>query len=194
MRPNELVQKLVGLEELVKNVRQLLRRDARPGIRDRDHDIAIVSRHRKRHLSAPVGELEGVREKVAKHFVDAVFIPESRRWKTVAVVNCKRYVALRGQHGKRALQGVEEAWQIHLPHIELATTRLEAADVQQALDQPRQGVCLLVDGIENLFLFRRQFAVDSLSQQLQIADDDVDRCLELVGGYSNEFRTETLQL
>ena len=72
--------------------------------------------------------------------------------------------------------------QVDLSHIELASTRLEPADVQQSLDESGEAICLLVDRFEDFLLLCRHFSIDAFFEQLEIADDDVDRGLQLVRG------------
>src|SRR6266550_710508 len=83
---------------------------------------------------------------------------------------------------------------VDLPHFDLAAACLEPADVEKPFYQSGERVCLLVDRFQDLALAGRDRPVDALLEQIEIADDDVDRRLQLVGRNGNKFRTQALQL
>ena len=60
-------QRLVGLGEHVEDVRQQLRRDARPVVADPDHDLPPLLLGGERDLAPLVGVLRGVVQQVGEH-------------------------------------------------------------------------------------------------------------------------------
>src|SRR5437763_9920832 len=89
---------------------------------------------------------------------------------------------------------MKEAIEVDLPPLELAAARFEAADVEQTLHQSRERLRLLSQCRADLALLRVELAVNIFLQQLEIADDDIDRSLELVRCDRYEFGLELVEL
>ena len=110
------------------------------------------------------------------------------------MVNRKRDIPLGGQDRERAFERAEEPANVDLTHVELTAACLEAADVEQSLDEARQRVRLFTDRLEDFLLLRRKLAVNPFLQEIQVADDDVDRGLQLVRRHAHELRAQPLEL
>src|SRR5215212_2177132 len=79
---------IICLVEFVENVWQLPWRDTGTRILDRADDGPVLGGDRQGNLTATLGELEGVGNKVSQYFIDAVLIPICE-WRQVAMVDCK---------------------------------------------------------------------------------------------------------
>jgi len=89
---------------------------------------------------------------------------------------------------------VQEAVEVDLPALELAAAGFEPTDVEQPLDQSGQSLRLFAQSRANLALLWVELSINIFLEQLEIADDDVDRSLELVRCNRNEFRLELVEL
>src|SRR5678815_5512465 len=89
---------------------------------------------------------------------------------------------------------MKKAVEIDLPPLELSAARLEPAYVEQPLHEPRERLCLLSQCSADFTLPGIQLAVNILLKELEISDDDVDRCLELVRCHRHEFGFQLVQL
>src|SRR5512141_488945 len=182
------------LEEFLEDVRQLLGGDADPGVTHRDGYFVLGPFDAQLDRAAAVGELERVREKIAEHFVDAVFVPEDVCRKVARANDAEVDLALKRQHLERRLERMQEAVEVHLSPLELAATRLETADVEQALHQSRERLSLLAERRADFALLGIELSVDVFLEQLEISDDDVDRCLQLVRRNRHELRLQLVEL
>jgi hypothetical protein len=68
------------------------------------------------------------------------------------VIDAENDLALHGEHRKRVLQRHEQPLQVHASDIELAATRFETADVEQALYQSCQRIRLFLQCRQDLAL------------------------------------------
>src|SRR5678815_121299 len=127
---------VAGLEEFLEDVRQLFCRNSHSRIANCETHLILGAFDEKLHCATAIGELECIREKIAEHFVDAVFIPENMRRRLAAANNTEVDLALKCQHLERCLERMKESIEIYLPALELAAARFEPADVEQSLHQP----------------------------------------------------------
>ena len=154
------------------------------------------SERRRRQLDATAraGELEGVREQVAHHLVDPVHVPLDLVGESVGHRHAEVHAALHGEHVERALQLVEQVGEADRPWIDASAPRLEAGDVEQMGGETRQRLALRLDGGEHLGLLGGQRSVDPVLHELKIAEDDVDRRLQLVRRDRDELGLQLVEL
>ncbi len=139
-------------------------------------------------------ELERVGEEVADDFVDAIGVPVHLEGQPVLALDAELDLTLHGEHVERALELRQHVVEVHGARLETAAARLEPTDVEQLIHQPRQRVRLRLEGAKHLRVSRVHRPVDALVEQLQVADHDVDRRLELVRRDGHEFRLELVEL
>src|SRR5688500_12807749 len=185
---------IVRLIELLEDVRQLLRRD--PGARVTHLDLHVMVRwgRGQLHGAARWSELEGVREQVAHDFVDAIGIPLYFLGKPIAHRDPELDAALYGQHVEGALELVEQGGEMDRARLDAPAARLESRHVQQLSGQPRERAPLRLDRREDLGLFARERSVYAVLHELKVAQDDVDRRLQLVGCDRHELRLQLVEL
>src|SRR5690348_15907270 len=184
---------VVRLEELLEDVRQLLQRDAGARVAYIEMHLLIHRIHEQLHRSAALRELERVRDEIAEHFADAVGIPEDFGGQRTRALDPEIDPPLHRQHPERLLELGQEYLEVRWAEIELAAARLEAAHIQQLMHQARQGPRLRIERAHDLVHLGRHRPVDALIDQLQIAEDDVDRRFELVRCDGHELRFEPVE-
>src|SRR5687768_9634280 len=112
----------------------------------------------------------------------------------VASSHAKRNLPLQRQNLEGGLERVEEPVQVDLSTLQLSAAGLESADIEQALHEPCECLRLFPKRDTDLALLWIQLPVDVLLKQLQIADDDVYRCLQLVRRNGHELSFELVEL
>ena len=186
----------VELDELLEHARQLVRRDARPGVAHRHHDLRALGDHRERH-AAPLGEASGVVEQVQHHLAHARAVEAERR--RVGVVGLAEGQALalqpRAHHVGRLAGDLGQAGRLALQHQPL---RLDLRQVEDVVDEAREVLAGLVDLLDVLAEVGRPGlgAVDlgAGDHHLAEADDEVERGAQLVADGVDELGLEAPRL
>src|SRR5690349_15285331 len=115
---------VVGLEELVEDVRYVLRWNPCARIAHLHANRVVRSGNRQLDRPATFRELEGVRQQVAEYFTHAVFVPDDLIGESGSAVHIEPHTSLNGEHAERRLELGEEWSEMHCSELELASARL----------------------------------------------------------------------
>src|SRR5687767_9980573 len=125
-----------GLEEFLEDSRDLLRWDTSARIVHLHLNALINGRDTQIDLAATLGELEGVRDQITQHLVDAIGIPVHGLGQSILRgAHLEANAALVGEYLKRLLEIVEEAPELGGPYIQFSAAGFEPRDVEQLIDQ-----------------------------------------------------------
>ena len=174
----------VGLAEAVEHVGQEIGGDALPGVLHDDDRRRGGALQPHLDASAARRELDGVRQQVPDHLLQAVGIrvhgPALRLQRGV------EHDALALGGGTDGVQrGLDDGGRLHRAHVQAQLAGDDARDVQQVLDELALRACVALDGLQRA---RRGGLVEpAAAQRDRPAEHGIERRAQLVGERGEEL-------
>src|SRR5262245_2488626 len=181
-----LSKRAVDLMELFEDVRLLHGRNAGTRVDHSDVEVPVYRFRRDTHL-AGVGELDRVTDEVEQHLGQALLVTEANR-QGLGHLGLERELLVLGERLRGRAHGLDHALNRILGHVEGELTRLDFGDVEHGVDEAQQVLAVGADAGERVQGFLRQRTVESLLDQLSIAQDGGERSSELVAHVGDELR------
>ena len=160
------------------------------GIRKRDRrELHRRGRELDAHRHAALlGELDGVREQVLQHLLEALLVREDSRWDVRTADLDRQLEALfGGQRAERALDELADLLQLYLRRVHAHLPGLDLRQVEDVVDQVQQVGAGVVDRVRELDLLLGQVRIRVVREQLREDEQRVQRRTKLVAHVREEL-------
>jgi hypothetical protein len=172
-------QPLVHLHERLEDRRQLLGRDAGPGVRHGDGDLRLARRAPETHLAATLGELHRVREQVDEHLLQLLAIGARHQRRRLARGHEAQPARPCLRQDERLGRGAAPRAAARRP-ARSARAGVDARVVEHLVDEAEQVPLARPDAREVGALLVGDRAAQPELDQLRVAADGVERGAQLV--------------
>ena len=181
----------ITLLELLEQDRQPILRDARAGIRDRDHHLPVTrlgARESQAHADAAAfGELDGVAGEVDQDLPHPVGVAQQAQGHVLGDVEGDLDTLVLGAGRQQLDHALGERRQVEGLGREIETAGLDPGEVEHAVDQAEQRLAAGPHGLDIGALFRIEIGPED---EIGHSQDAVERRTHLVadGGQEARFR------